>query len=200
MMNNEAKQYFNRMAENWDSICQHDEEKLKKIIGLMNIKPGQKVLDVGCGTGVMLPILFDMVGKSGELVGVDYAEKMIKIARQKHKYANLKCVCEDIECIELKSGHFDHVLCYSVYPHFKDPSKTIGHLAKALVKGGRLCVCHSESRERINQCHQDAGRQVAHDVLPSAEKVAHVLVAAGLKPIEKIDNDELFVVIAEKAG
>ena len=50
--------------------------------GLLNIKPGYKVLDMGCGTGELTRFLAELVGEDGEVVGVDPDEERIRVAKE----------------------------------------------------------------------------------------------------------------------
>jgi demethylmenaquinone methyltransferase/2-methoxy-6-polyprenyl-1,4-benzoquinol methylase len=96
------------MAEKWDTICHHDKNKNNEMLDLVNIKQGSKVLDVGTGTGVMIPFLTSRIGDTGEIVAVDVVEKMIEVARSKYNDSNgnpaakqmLSCIC----CEVLESG------------------------------------------------------------------------------------------------
>lgn len=55
----------------------------KKAIEELNLKEGQTVLDLGCGTGLNFPILEKAVGKTGKIYGVDISKKMLRIAKEK---------------------------------------------------------------------------------------------------------------------
>lgn len=113
------KEFFNSMAEKWDTICHHDKNKNNEMLDLVNIKQGSKVLDVGTGTGVMIPFLTSRIGDTGEIVAVDVVEKMIEVARSKYNDSNVHFVVGDIFTLELPEKHFDVIMCYSVFPHFE---------------------------------------------------------------------------------
>lgn len=77
-------EWFDSLADNWDIIA--TEEKLNNLHQLLNslaISPASRVLDVGTGTGVLVPWLHNIVGAGGEIVGIDFAPKMIDQARDK---------------------------------------------------------------------------------------------------------------------
>ncbi len=197
--NEKEKDFFNNVAEKWDSMCHHEPEKLDVIFSLLQVKSGFKVMDVGCGTGVLLPRIFELVGSDGEIVAVDFAEKMLRIAREKNQFKNLKFFCEDVSCLVFKKNFFDLIICYSVFPHFTNPEKTLNHLANSIKVGGRLAICHSESRDSINMCHAATNSKVVKkDVLVPAEELRQMMLNAGLKIIHSIDNEELYFVMGEK--
>lgn len=189
----EAKQFFNQVAENWDNMCQHDQKTLNHFMQLAELGPGQAVLDVGSGTGVMIPNIYSQVGDTGRICAVDFSEKMIQVSERKHEYRNIHYLIGDIMEVELGRDSFDCVLCYSVFPHFSEKEKFIARMEPVLKNGGKLVICHSESRERINNLHKGAHDAVRKDHLPEAAEVAEMMRAAGLEVVHQLDGEIYFV-------
>ncbi|MGM0442011.1 MAG: class I SAM-dependent methyltransferase, partial [Elusimicrobiota bacterium] len=80
----EHRNFFDRKAACWDDTKDPGElKKVKEILSEVNIKRGEKLLDVGCGTGFLLPVLQKRAGKEGEIYALDFSEKMLKEARKK---------------------------------------------------------------------------------------------------------------------
>jgi len=193
----EHREYFNNLADKWDTISSHDAGKLKAITKMAGISKGNKVLDVGTGTGVMLPYIREIVGEEGEITANDIAEKMLEIARQKYPFENIRFILGDIATVSLPMNYFDVIMCYSVFPHFKDKAGMVAHMAGLLKPGGRLVIAHSQSREAINSLHAKLDA-VKEDQLPESATIEEYLRQAGLSPILTEDTDEMFVVIGEK--
>jgi ubiquinone/menaquinone biosynthesis C-methylase UbiE len=193
----EHREYFNKIAHKWDEICSHDTAKLKAITKMADISKGQRVLDVGTGTGVMLPFIHKLVGDEGEITAIDLAEKMLEVAKQKYPFDNIRFIFGDIATAALPKIYYDVIMCYSVFPHFKDKPQIISHMAGLLKSRGRLVIAHSQSRNAINSLHAklDAVRE---DQLPEAVTIEKYLKQAELEPILTEDNDEMFVVIGQK--
>ena len=148
----EIRAFFNRCAETWDSCCRRDPEKIAAIITLAGVKPGCRVADIACGTGVLFP---EILSRRPELLlGVDLSEKMIEKARSKFSDPCLRLAAADF--FDVNEGGFDVILLYSAYPHFPDKARLAVHTASMLKTGGRLMVAHGEGREAINICHSGA--------------------------------------------
>lgn len=192
------QEFFNSVAYNWDKMCNHDMKKIEYILDLMEIREGSHVLDVGTGTGILIPSLSKRVTNSGHIKGVDIAEKMIEVAKQKNSYENVVFECKDILEYKGDEAYYNHVICYSMFPHFKNKEEAIKSLSKKLKAGGKLTICHSQSREAINNLHKRADEVVKEDNLPTLEIIKQYFFAANLKTIKEIDSEEIFVVIGCK--
>lgn len=195
-MNNKA--FFDVMAEKWDSICQHDTDKINRILDMVHFQEGSTVLDVGTGTGVLLPFLRSRIGKSGRITAIDISHNMLEIAKKKYSHLDVHFVEGDIMTADFQPEYFDHIVCYSVFPHFEDKQAAIQHLSQFLKKGGLLVICHSQSREAINHLHKEASEAVANDNLPDVATIRSFFYKARMDTAIEIDNEEMFVVIGQK--
>ena len=191
------REFFNTMAEKWDTVCRHDLNKIKYILALLSIKNGAKILDVGTGTGILIPFLKEQVGEQGEIIGIDVSEKMLEVAQRKYSYDNVSFVCGDVLNANLPKEHFDFVICYSVFPHFDDKQSAINIMSRYLKCGGKYIICHSQSREAINNLHKTASEAVAEDNLPSAGIIKGFIEKANMKLVHEIDDEEMFVLISQ---
>lgn len=192
------REFFNSMAENWDILCRHDEEKINEILDLLDIRQGSHVIDVGTGTGVMLPFLSSRIGASGKIVAVDAAEKMIEVARRKYAGPAITFITGDIFELELPPEQFDLIVCYSVFPHLEYKATVAERLGRFLKPGGKIAVCHSQSRDEINAHHKKCSVEVSRDYLPEAEMISGYFQASGFKTVVEVDNNRMFVVVGEK--
>lgn len=191
-------EFFNSMAENWDSICQHDENKINEILDLINIKQGSKIIDVGTGTGIIIPFLKSRIGSNGEIVAVDAADKMIEVAKSKYTDHNVKFIVGDIFSIALPYEHFDLVMCYSVFPHFEYKLTAAEKLGRFLKPGGKIAICHSQSRDEINSHHKNASFEVSRDYLPEASIIRGYFQNSGFEAVVEVDNERMFVSVGQK--
>lgn len=156
----ETKNFFDSMANKWDSICYHSSDKLKAITTLGNISQNSKVADIACGTGILFN---DILSHNPSVLwGVDLSDKMLEEASKKFKDKRIKLWQGDY--IEFDQKDFDCVFIYSAYPHFPNKAKFAEKTARILKKGGRFVLAHSESRHEINYRHSQGAEHVS-DIL-----------------------------------
>lgn len=72
---------YRRHAAGYDATCHRTAPIRQRAIALLQLAPGERVLDVGCGTGLSLPLLRERVGDAGEVVGIDQSPEMLAQAR-----------------------------------------------------------------------------------------------------------------------
>lgn len=165
-----VREYFNRLAPNWDATACRSEDAICAILDAADIRAGQRILDVACGTGVLIP---DYLKRSARSVtGVDISENMIAEARKKYPHGDAEFICADAETLSL-SEPFDRIMVYNAIPHFPDPDSLIRSLCKMLTRGGILTVAHGMSREAINAHHSGSARDVSLG-LPPAQELAGI--------------------------
>jgi demethylmenaquinone methyltransferase/2-methoxy-6-polyprenyl-1,4-benzoquinol methylase len=199
MVNPKQKDFFNDRARKWDEITVHNCAKVQYISDLLAIKCNDRILDVGTGTGIMIPF-YEGYLVNGSVVAIDYSEKMIEVAQSKFpkdKHPLVSFQVSDIYTLSF-AAEFDLVVCYSCFPHFVDQPLAIKKLCKALKKGGLLVVAHSDSAKKINGVHMDGGMEITNDFLPSMEQLKKMLNESGLEVTFERDDESYFICMAKK--
>lgn len=64
----------------WNKTCRYDTGRIEKVLSVLQLKQGDTVLDIGTGTGVMIPFIREQVGHYAPIVAVDSSEKMLREA------------------------------------------------------------------------------------------------------------------------
>ncbi|AZR72247.1 hypothetical protein BBF96_01845 [Anoxybacter fermentans] len=190
-----SREFFNQKAEKWDQIVNHDSIKIRKVLdGLPDIV-NPEILDVGSGTGVLIPFLKERYGERVRITAIDFAEKMIEVSKKKHRdYSNIEFIVGDIYSYPLTERKYDLILCYSVFPHLKDKEGILRRFGLLLKHGGWLVIFHSESRENINNLHHKAGKEVKEDYLPPADQVVKMAEKFGYNAKRVVDDDRMYLV------
>lgn len=166
MEQQEVIRFFDHCAPSWDADMVRSEPVLQTILDNAGIRSGIDVLDVACGTGVLFP---DYLQRGvASLTAIDISPEMVKIARK--KFPQLKILCGDVETAEFEHP-FDAVVIYNAFPHFPEPARLIGRLAKWVKPGGRLTVAHGMSRAKLLRHHSGSASRVSLD-LPEAQELA----------------------------
>ena len=190
-----SREFFNKKAFTWDETSHHDREKLDIIIKNLDLKPGNIILDIGTGTGILIEKL--SVPK-GNILALDPAENMLYVSRKKHAHVNVSFIQGIAETIPLCSECCHRVICYSVFPHFTEQVRVISEIKRVLKPGGRLVIAHSESREKINNLHRNIDGPVCRDYLPDRDELSSILTGENFKVKNIIDNDEMYCFSAVK--
>lgn len=191
------QQFFDHIAKEWDDIRALDNLKLDKLIQKIDFRKSDRVLDVGCGTGVLVPFIKLQIGDSGSIIALDFSSEMIQ--RAADKYQHLKGirfqVCDIMEYQH--KNEFEKIVCLNFFPHVQDKIGFIKKMRTMLSDKGYLVIMHDISRQAVNGIHQEC-EAVKNDCLPEVNVLTQLLVAEGWGIIEAIDDGEIYFVKASK--
>jgi demethylmenaquinone methyltransferase/2-methoxy-6-polyprenyl-1,4-benzoquinol methylase len=196
------KAYFNEAARTWDEKYDTPElaSFLEKLVLSFGLSPGQKILDVGTGTGILIPYLIQTVGSSGSITAIDYAEEMVKICKSKYSHLrNVTITTQDIEKTTLPPNTYDAVTCFGLFPHLENKEKALGNINRVLKKRGRLIIAHALSSSEIMARHKDASLAVVRDTLPGEREMKRLLNHAGFYDVYIKDESGCYICISKKS-
>lgn len=162
-------EFFDRRAPSWDAELIRSDRKINIILDNAGVREGSRVLDVACGTGVLIP---DYIRRGADVTGIDISPEMIKLAERKYAGTGVRFICGDIETADVGQG-FDAIVVYNAFPHFPDPERLIFRLSGLLAEGGVLTVAHGMSREKIDAHHHGSASKVSMGLMP-AEQLAEI--------------------------
>ncbi|HEY94786.1 MAG TPA: class I SAM-dependent methyltransferase [Dehalococcoidia bacterium] len=192
------REYFNSRADIWDEhIAEKDTNKLTRMAERLELKPDSVILDVGTGTGVFLPYLLKNIGENGKIVALDLAEEMLAKARAKYPDEHIEFLHADTMDIPIYEEMFDSVICYSSFPHFRDKSKALTEIKRVMKPNGRMCICHTSSRDHINGIHSTLPG-MENDLLPAPDDMRMLLSDAGFTVIKIEEDSESYLAVGEK--
>lgn len=186
----QVRAYFDAAAPGWDQGMIRREDVIQRILDNANVGPGADVLDVACGTGVLIPDYLRRRVRS--VTGVDLSPAMAERARRKFPQPEVRILCGDAVSTPAE-GDFDCVLVYNALPHFPDAAGLIRALAGRLRPGGTLSVAHGMSREEINRHHQGSASAVSVGLMP-AEELAKIF--ARYVTVTKVLSDDRMYQVA----
>jgi len=114
----------------------------RRFLKFVPVKPGERVLEVGCGTGVVVRDLAALVGRRGEVVGVDASRRLLERARALCRPAaedtRISLRVADGASLPFAAGRFDASLAITVILHVADPLRVVREMARVTRSGGRI--------------------------------------------------------------
>ena len=132
----------------------------RALLDVARLKPGGRVLDVGCGTGDTTLDAARRVGPSGLALGVDDSLAMLEQARRRAADAGLAhvgFVHADAQTQRFAPLRFDAIVSTRAGAGFADPGVGFTNLARALRPGGRLAIISREEPDRLRAVLTGAG-------------------------------------------
>jgi ubiquinone/menaquinone biosynthesis C-methylase UbiE len=167
-------------------------------VSWFGLAEGHWVLDVGTGTGILMPLIKQAISTKGMLIGFDFSFKMLEKAKLRQCPGGKILINATVESLPFQSGIFDQIICFSALPHFPNKLKALLEMARVLKSGGSLYIAHLKSVKELNEFHQHIGGPVAHDLLPHPERVRSLMVDAGLCEVSIINEPGKFLAQGRK--
>lgn len=125
-----------RLAETSD-LCR----RRLAVLDALALRPGEKVLEVGCGGGHLLPMLASSVGERGRVLGIDISPDQIAAARE--RCSGTRCVevaVRDVNDLPYEDASIDVIAAIQVIEYLNEPGKALSELRRVSKPGGRLVV------------------------------------------------------------
>jgi SAM-dependent methyltransferase len=193
--------FFDHHAVTWDADRHPEEDaRLARVVALAEVQLGHAVLDVGTGTGVLVPHLLRAVGSAGRIVAIDSSPGMLEVAREKGFPSSVTFLEADVHHLPLLDADFDRVICNAALPHFEDRAQSIREMVRVLRSEGILVISHPIGRETVNRLHRDVGGPVEQDRVPPPEAMTALLQGAGLTEVWVADEPEFYLASGRKPG
>ena len=141
------KAIYDERSQQYDDSYLHLKQS-REYIDYAKLKPGEAVLDLVCGTGLVTLLAKGEVGARGHVVGVDVSDGMLEVARRKCRQEGLDVVFVNRDVRDLDglgmgllpegSKGFDVITCASALVLIRNPLEAVRHWASLLAPGGRL--------------------------------------------------------------
>ncbi len=138
---------FNRWAEQGrgEEMEQHHLSITEQTMRLMDLRPGERVLDLGCGAGWATRILARLVADGpqgfGQVVGLDVSDEMVRRARAASRdFENIMYIWGSAQDIAWQENFFDKVLSVESFYYYPDQDRALAELFRVLAPRGKLYV------------------------------------------------------------
>lgn len=181
--------FFDKRAPVWDSVAVDCSDKIHRIMEAANITKGDTILDIACGTGILVP--FYLKNGAKEILGVDISPEMINLAKDKFPHNNVSFICADAEETEFLQK-YNQAMIFDAFPHFSNPLKLINNVSKALIPDGRLTIAHSMGAAQLDELHKKAAPGVSRHLIPAQD--LSELMEECFKVDTVISTEDIYVV------
>lgn len=124
-------------------------EPRSRILQEVNLKPGFRVLDYGCGPGAYVPQVAERIGETGRVYALDLhplAVQRVQALAHKRQLRNVETIQSDC-ATGLPDGSVDVVLLYDIFHMLSEPDAILGEVHRVLARGGTLSVHDPHMRE-----------------------------------------------------
>ncbi|WP_157985343.1 class I SAM-dependent methyltransferase [Lentzea terrae] len=165
----------------------------------LDLKPGEAVLDIGCGTGALLPALVEAVGPRGRVVAMDFSPRMVAIARKRVKWPNVEVRQADACNTDHGAGEFDAAVALGAFSAMPDVPAAVANAADALKPGGRLFVFDVRLAKKtrttrfLRAAYQKIAGFTGADVVDELRNVFE-----RVEPVFRVEGETTTVVMATK--
>ncbi|TDU79589.1 methyltransferase family protein [Streptomyces sp. KS 21] len=188
-----VQEFFGARAADWDRKFPDDGPAFTTAVAEFGLRPGDRVLDAGCGTGRALSALRAAVGPAGTVLGADLTLQMLAAARQAGRGAEGALLLADVARLPLRDGVLDAVFAAGLIAHLPDPEANLRELARVVRPGGRLALFHPIGRAALAARQ---GRELTPDDLRAEHNLGPLLAGSGWEMTSYSDEDARFLALA----
>ncbi len=185
----ELKNFFNKLADNWDkNEKKQTHTNLQRIISLIKLKKYDRVVDIGCGTGICYPYLKKIFKN---YVGIDISDKMIKIAKK--KFPDAKFINANFYRYRFPENFYDLAIVFNSFPHFEKKEFFLKKIKRILKTAGKIVIAHSMKLEKINKIHTTIKDIKIQKHIISSKEILELFKITGFKNIKIIEKEYFYI-------
>lgn len=195
-----VRKHFDKQSATWhDKIRVDDQERLYQIFKNEAIGLKKPILDAGCGTGVLLPVLSKLNVNLLPLYEVDLSHHMLVKNRDLHQIEfKADYLQADVTELPFRMGFFKTIISFASYAHFNPKEKVMKEFWRLLSPGGIFIILHLMSHENLNKMHERVGGSVKNDCLPHIDQLSADLELKNFTILHKEDSNNLYLLVAQK--
>ncbi|MBL0732091.1 MAG: class I SAM-dependent methyltransferase [Desulfosarcina sp.] len=192
-INKMQREFFDKITHVFDPpLPEGVPERLDQIVADAEIKRGDCILDVGSGTGILLPLIHKY--KPGKIVACDLSEEMLESLKKQHPYAIT--IKSDVRDLTLPDDSIDVVFVNACYSNLVDKKGFLINIGRMMKAGGRMVISHPMGRGFIDLLREKSPFPL--DDFPYESEAKNMLAPQGLNVSKYIDRKDLYILVAIK--
>ncbi|WP_252395160.1 class I SAM-dependent methyltransferase [Streptantibioticus parmotrematis] len=188
-----VRAFFAPKAATWDTKFPDDTPAYEAAVAELRLRPGDRVLDAGCGTGRALAACRAAVGADGVVIGADLTPQMLAEAARAGRDRIALLAEADASRLPLRDGVLDAVLAAGLVHHLGDPAQGLREFARVCRPGARLALFHPIGRAALAARR---GHTLTPDDVRAEPNLRPLLARTGWTLAAYDDSDERYLALA----
>jgi SAM-dependent methyltransferase len=167
-------------------------ERLKEIVASARIAKGDVVLDVGTGTGILVPLIEEY--EPDTIFACDLSEVMLAHLEKQYPYA--KTIAADVRDLALPDSSIDVVIMNACYPNIVDKGGSFANTGRIMKPGGRMVISHPLGKSFVGLLKEKSPFPL--DDFPEESEAENLLEPYGFVITDFVDEEKLYILVATK--
>jgi SAM-dependent methyltransferase len=185
--------FFSKLAHLFDPpLPEGVPERLGKIVGSAGIAEGDVVLDLGTGTGILIPLIQEYGPE--KIFACDLSDGML--VRLKGHYAYAETILGDARDLTLPDASIDVVFMNACYPNIIDKGATFANISRMMKPGGRMVISHPMGKSFVQALKEKSPFPL--DDFPERSKAETLLEPYGFDIRKFVDEPKFYILVAIK--